>query len=421
MRGGALPPEPGQQVGTTGTALPGFAPAWLLRPVCGGPGTCLEITVAARAEPDGSPDRTLRATLDYGLGAPTFIGRLALGRRAFLVAAAGMAPGPYRAAAAVAARLIDAVFPNPSAVDARTRFATWLGVTSGVDRPGELLAVKLYANLHAPGAPATGGEAGLAARWPAWAQVAPTALADSGAEPCFAAVRVAATGASSYGLYVRPRASRGHELLTRVSALCGVDPNLVLAGVHESGLSRALWTGDMVVKVEAPEAGTSAPDAPFRRPPRWRGSRLPGSGVGAGATRPAPDRRQRRRHRSAHTGGHGRGALEMGALRHRLGLPSGRRPSRHQRVPRPRWRALSERSDRHLHQLDLAATHQEAPPGRHGDMHPVGKAGAEQVPVALQRRLQQEAGTRSPDRARPVPIHGPQRVGVGRRHHVDVG
>ena len=408
-------------MGTTGTALPGFAPAWLMRPVCGGPGTCLEITVAARAEPDGSPDRTLRATLDYGLGAPTFIGRLALGRRAFLVAAAGMAPGPYRAAAAAAARLIDAVFPDPSAVDARTRFATWLGVTSGVDRPGELLAVKLYANLDAPGAPAAGGEVGLAARWPAWAQVAPIALADSGAEPCFAAVRVAATGALRYGLYVRPRASRGHELLTRVSALCGVDPNSVLAGVHESGLSRALWTGDMVVKVEAPEAGTSAPDARFAV--HLAGAAAGGPDQAWALVRPAlrqivgnvADTED------AHTGGHGRGALEVGALRHRLGLPSRRRPSRHQRVPRPRRRALSERSDRHLHQLDLAATHQEAPPRRHGDMHPVGKAGAEQVPVALQRRLQQESGTRSPDRARPVPVHGPQRVGVGRRHHVDVG
>jgi hypothetical protein len=77
------------------------------------------------------------------------------------------------------------------------------------------------------------------------------------------AVRVAATGALSYGLYVRPRASGGHELLTSVSSWCGVDPNAVLAGVHESGLSRARWTGDMVVKVEAPEAGAGAPDARF--------------------------------------------------------------------------------------------------------------------------------------------------------------
>ena len=56
-----------------------------------------------------------------------------------------------------------------------------------------------------------------------------------------------------------------------------------------------------------------------------------------------------------------------------------------------------ERSDRHLHQLDLAAAHQEAPAGRHGDVHPVGKAGAEQVPVALQRRLQQQTGPGSSD------------------------
>ena len=81
-----------------------------------------------------------------------------------------MAHGPYQTAAAAAARLIDAVFPDPAAVDARTRFATWLGVTSGVDRPGELQAVKLYANLDAPGAAAAGGEVGLAERWPAWAQ-----------------------------------------------------------------------------------------------------------------------------------------------------------------------------------------------------------------------------------------------------------
>ena len=189
--------------------------------------------------------------------------RLALGRRAFLVAAAGMAPGPYRAAAAAAARLIDAVFPDPAAVDARTRFATWLGVTSDVDRPGELQAVKLYANLDAPG--------GSRRRWRgrpggARARLGAGDFNRAGrlvAEPRFAAVRVAATEALRYGLYVRPRASRGHELLTRVSASCGVDPNSVLAKVHESGLSRALWTGDMVVKVEAPGAGTSAPDARF--------------------------------------------------------------------------------------------------------------------------------------------------------------
>ena len=53
MSGGALPSAPGRQEGTTGTALPGFAPAWLIRPVCGGPGTCLEVTVAAGTNQTG--------------------------------------------------------------------------------------------------------------------------------------------------------------------------------------------------------------------------------------------------------------------------------------------------------------------------------------------------------------------------------
>jgi hypothetical protein len=177
--------------------------------------------------------------------------RLALGRRAVEVATTGLPDGLAETAAGAAHGLIDAVFPDPSAVDPRTHFTTWLGVTSSVERPGGLLAVKLYANLDAPGGD---GVTGLVARWPVFGRPASIALTDCLAEPRFAAVGVTATGAISHRVYVRPRASRGHELLTRVSALCSVDANSVLAEVHGTGLSQALWTGDMVVKVEAPEA-----------------------------------------------------------------------------------------------------------------------------------------------------------------------
>ena len=151
-------------------------------------------------------------------------------------------------------------------------------------------------------------------------------------------------GVSVIGLYVRPRASRGHELLTRVSASCGVDANSVLAEVHESGLSRALWTGDMVVKVEAPGAGTSAPDARFAV--HLAGAAAGGPDQAWALVRPAlrqmvgnvadTEELIQRRPRTG-------SPLEVGALGHRPGLPSRRRPPRHQRVPRPRRRALSER------------------------------------------------------------------------------
>jgi hypothetical protein len=264
------------EMGRIGAARPGFVPGWLMPPACTASAPYFEIAVAASAGDDGAPVRSLRATLDCGFGGGTFLEKLALGRRAVVMAATGMPAGPSDTATRAACHLIDAVFPDPSAVDPRTHFATWLGVTYGVERPGEPLAIKLYVNLDAPGGD---GVTGLVARWPEFARPAGIALADGLAQPRFAAVRVTETGTVSHRIYVRPLASKGHELLARVSALCGVDANMVLAAVHETGLSRALWTGDIVIKVEAPEVATAGASEPGRS-----------SRSRAGAPSPAPSR-----------------------------------------------------------------------------------------------------------------------------------
>jgi hypothetical protein len=134
---------------------------------------------------------TLRATLDHGAASTTFAARLAAGQEAASRSIDGLPAAAQPVAHDAVGQLVKAAFPDPSAIDARTRFATWLGVVVDPDRPGELAGLKLYANLNAPGGD---GLSGLDARRPCFAPSAQLVAGDGLAEPRFAAVAMGADG-----------------------------------------------------------------------------------------------------------------------------------------------------------------------------------------------------------------------------------
>jgi hypothetical protein len=189
-----------------------------------------------------------RATLDHGAASTTFAGRLAAGQEAAERSIRALPPAVQPVALDTVGRLIRAAFPDPSAIDPRTRFATWLGVVVDPERPGQLAGLKLYANLTGPGGD---GLSGLASRWPCFGPSAQLVAGDGLAEPRFAAVAVGADGSVVHRVYAAPTSGCGHQLLGRLGPACGVDANLVLGTVHTTGLTRALWSGDLVVMVEA--------------------------------------------------------------------------------------------------------------------------------------------------------------------------
>jgi hypothetical protein len=109
----------------------------------------------------GRLDGALRYVTETATGMPFFGPRLAAQRLALDGLVERLAP-EARGEAAGLGCLLDALFPDPSVVPSRTRFATWFGLVHRSDAPGHLAGLKVYGNAGHD----EGGLGRLATRWP---------------------------------------------------------------------------------------------------------------------------------------------------------------------------------------------------------------------------------------------------------------
>jgi hypothetical protein len=225
-----------------------WVPAAIPRPARMGPDG-LEVSVSAGP---GRPGGSLRATFDYCNDGADFPARLAAALAAGRAALAALADPPDPMTATAFDRLADAAYPAPERVDARTHFAGWVGCSVDSQAPDVLSSVKMYVNLQAP---AGAGTDGVVAKWPELAAALAVIGTDGLAEPRMAGVQIGG-GRLSGRVYARARPTRSHELVAGVARRAGLDTGSVLADIQDSGFGRALWTDDVVVKVEAGRDGT---------------------------------------------------------------------------------------------------------------------------------------------------------------------
>jgi hypothetical protein len=115
----------------------------------------------------GRLEPALRYVTETATGMPFFGPRLAAQRRALDRLAERLAPA-VRDEAAALGDFLDTLFPDPSAVPARTRFATTVGLVHRPESPAHLAGLKLYGNAAVD----EGGLGRLAARWPPIGEVA---------------------------------------------------------------------------------------------------------------------------------------------------------------------------------------------------------------------------------------------------------
>ena len=121
----------------------------------------------------GRSPAALRYVTETATAMPFFGPRL-VAQRAALDDLVGWLPPPARAAAGELCQATDVLFPDPSVVPARTRFATTFGVVHRDDVPDGLAGLKLYLNVRAvdPAAPAADDPVSrLGRRWPAVADL----------------------------------------------------------------------------------------------------------------------------------------------------------------------------------------------------------------------------------------------------------
>jgi hypothetical protein len=152
----------------------------------------------------GRSAASVRFVGETGTGLPFFGPRLAAQRRALDEVARWLPPtGPAEAGLAELRGALDVLFPDPAAVPARTRFATFLGVVHRPEWPAHLAGLKLYGNLRAYDPPAT--LVRLRDRWPAFRDMHDLVGDLSYLVPQFTTLEVDAAGRVGHKLYVRTR------------------------------------------------------------------------------------------------------------------------------------------------------------------------------------------------------------------------
>ena len=181
----------------------------------------------------GGPAPALRYVADPASAAPFFGPRLAGQRRVVddLVARLGE---PAEAARCEAARFLDAVFPDPAGVPARSRAAAFVGVVHDpvvATRPAWL---KVYGNL--------GGDRPalrrLSETWAPFGEVA-ALVRDLPLAPRLAALGLGASGARRHKVYLRPRDGVPGALTTVLHHL-GADPSGLLPEIGRPGGAAAV-------------------------------------------------------------------------------------------------------------------------------------------------------------------------------------
>lgn len=148
----------------------------------------------------GRPAAELRYVTEAGADVPFFGPRLAAQRSA-AADLAGRLPGGPRDTGPELHAFLDALFPDPGAVPARTRLAALLGVVHRPALPTHVARLKVYGSLAAD----PGSLDRVAARWPAFAGLAGALDRTPGARPHFATLEVDASGGRVHKLYLRTR------------------------------------------------------------------------------------------------------------------------------------------------------------------------------------------------------------------------
>ena len=183
----------------------------------------------------GRSAAALRYVTETATGMPFFGPRLAAQRSALGELAAWLPP-PGQAAAAELGEAIDVLFPDPSTVPARTRFATTFGIVHRAEVPDGLAGLKLYGNLRTDG----GALGRLARRWATFASLA--ALVDDLAvlAPHFATIEVDAAGRRKDKLYLRVRRAN-RTTLAVIARRFGVEAGNAFEVLDRAGTPEEVW------------------------------------------------------------------------------------------------------------------------------------------------------------------------------------
>jgi hypothetical protein len=227
----------------------------------------------------------LRYVTETATGMPFFGPRLAAQREAlddlvgWLPPAAQSAAGELRSAA-------DVLFPDPTAVPARRRFATTFGIVHRNDVPDGIAGLKLYGNLRTgepeeAAATAADALARLSGRWPALGRLHDLLGDLAFLEPHFTTVDVDATGRVGRKLYFRTRRA-GAAGMAVAARRFGAELAPVADALREVGVADEVWRRRFFVCAASLPAGGAAVRAEARAATAGReGS---GQGSRAGAT-----------------------------------------------------------------------------------------------------------------------------------------
>ena len=181
----------------------------------------------------GRLDGALRYVTETASGMPFFGPRLASQRLALDGLVERLAPGA-RGEAAELGCLLDALFPDPSAVPSRTRFATWFGLVHRPGDPGDLAGLKVYGNAGLD----EGGLDRLAARWPVLGELAGLVDGLPFLVPHVATAE-AGTGGGVHKLYFRTGRRTDGAALAAVARRFGADAGDLLDDLADCGAAVA--------------------------------------------------------------------------------------------------------------------------------------------------------------------------------------
>jgi hypothetical protein len=182
---------------------------------------------------------SVRFVGETGTGLPFFGPRLAAQRRALDELARWLPPtGAAHVGLAELRGALDVLFPDPAAVPARTRFATFLGVVHRPEWPAHLAGLKLYGNLRAHDPPAT--LVRLRDRWPAFGDVHDLVGDLSYLVPQFTTIEVDAEGRVGHKLYVRTRRANAAGLAV-LARRFGADLAPLADELRAAGIPPEVW------------------------------------------------------------------------------------------------------------------------------------------------------------------------------------
>lgn len=186
---------------------------------------------------NGSARGVLRYLTEAGADQPFFRPRLEAQREA-LDRLVHRLPGDldHSAVAAELRGLVDALFPDPSGVPARTRHALFFGIVHDPAVPNHLGRLKLYGSLRwRPDVLGT-----LATRWPAFAALAGAVEGIAGLVPHMACIEVDAAGRWRHKLYFVP-ATAGDRPLGALAERTGVDARRWSETLSAQGVAVQRW------------------------------------------------------------------------------------------------------------------------------------------------------------------------------------